>query len=326
MPEDTCPVQWLDQQAVVTLPEHIDRSNADRVREQLLLVINRGAVVLIADLAATLSCDYSGADALARAYRRAVASGTELELVVIDHVVRRVVSLSGLDRLVSVYPTLEAAIAAAERPETPGEPASAATPPAAPGRADPVRAAAAQRADRAEDLLEWAVSSIFNVGMSLQAAVDLPGNLTKQRITEALGRLDDVVREIRHHVLAEHGQQRQRDLAWRRPPDLDEHFELAANRTALLHQRAAQTARAVRSAAADTATLLEQQADLLGQPVGFRNSAIGPDLGFYAARSYSLMRPPRTVRRLIRSWERSATGWSGRGGRSCRLRWGRRPL
>ena len=105
MPEGTCPVQWLGQQAVVTLPEHIDRSNADRVREQLLLVINRGAVVVIADLAATLACDYSGADALARAYRRAVASGTELELVVIDHVVRRVVSLSGLDRLVSVYPT-----------------------------------------------------------------------------------------------------------------------------------------------------------------------------------------------------------------------------
>jgi bifunctional non-homologous end joining protein LigD len=44
-----------------------------------------------------------------------------------------------------------------------------------------------------------------------------------------------------------------------------------------------------------------------GRPVGFRNSALGPDLGFYAARSYSLMRPPRTGRRLIRSWERSAT-------------------
>ena len=59
--------------------------------------------------------------------------------------------------------------------------------------------------------------------------------------------------------------------------------------------------------------------------VGFRNSAIGPDLGIYAARLYSLMRPPRTGRRLICSWERSATGRSGRGGRSCRLRWGRRP-
>ena len=43
-------------------------------------------------------------------------------------------------------------------------------------------------------------------------------------------------------------------------------------------------------------------------PVGFQNSATGLDLGFYAARSYSLRRPPRTGRRLIRSWERSATG------------------
>jgi hypothetical protein len=55
-------------------------------------------------------------------------------------------------------------------------------------------------------------------------------------------------------------------------------------------------------------------------PVGFQNSAADPELGFYAARSYSLMRPPRTGRRLIRSWERSVTGWSGRGGRSCRPR------
>ena len=54
--------------------------------------------------------------------------------------------------------------------------------------------------------------------------------------------------------------------------------------------------------------------------VGFQNSATGLDLGFYAARSYSLMRPPRTGRRRIRSWERSAAGWSGRGGQNCRLR------
>src|ERR1022692_3523024 len=60
--------------------------------------------------------------------------------------------------------------------------------------------------------------------------------------------------------------------------------------------------------------------------VGFQNSAAGPELGFYAARSYSLMRPPRMGRRLIRFREEPATGWSGRGGRSWRLRWGRRPL
>jgi hypothetical protein len=65
---------------------------------------------------------------------------------------------------------------------------------------------------------------------------------------------------------------------------------------------------------------------LPAEPVGFQNSATNLDLGFYAARSYSLMRPPRTGRRLIRSWERSATRWSGRGGCSWQLRWGRRPL
>jgi hypothetical protein len=62
------------------------------------------------------------------------------------------------------------------------------------------------------------------------------------------------------------------------------------------------------------------------RPVGFQNSATGLDLGVYAAGSYSLIRPPRTARRLIRSWEGSAAGWSGRGGRRWRLRWGRRPL
>ena len=44
------------------------------------------------------------------------------------------------------------------------------------------------------------------------------------------------------------------------------------------------------------------------EPAGFQNLATGPDLGSYAARSYSLMRPPRTGRRWIRSLERSATG------------------
>jgi hypothetical protein len=42
--------------------------------------------------------------------------------------------------------------------------------------------------------------------------------------------------------------------------------------------------------------------------VGFRNSATDPDLGFYAARLYSLMRPPRRGWRWIRLRERSATG------------------
>ena len=105
-------MQWTGRQAVITLPEHIDVSNAGQIREELLSVINRGATALIADMTATISCDHAGADAVVRAYQRAIISGTELRLVVTAQIVRRVLSLSGLDRLVSIYPSLESATAA----------------------------------------------------------------------------------------------------------------------------------------------------------------------------------------------------------------------
>jgi DNA-binding SARP family transcriptional activator len=51
-------------------------------------------------------------------------------------------------------------------------------------------------------------------------------------------------------------------------PDQGEDFELAVYRTASLRQRLTQLAHAISSAAADTATLLEEDADLAGQPTG----------------------------------------------------------
>src|ERR1022692_3693226 len=45
---------------------------------------------------------------------------------------------------------------------------------------------------------------------------------------------------------------------------------------------------------------------------GFQNSGAGLDLGVYAARSYSLMRPPRTGLRLIRPWESGGVVGPGR--------------
>ena len=112
MLEGFYPVESAGGQAVVTLPEHIGASNAGQVREELLLAINRGATTLIADMTATVSCDHSGADAVVRAWQRAVVSGTELRLVVTAKSVSQVLDLRGLDRLVSVYPSLKAARAA----------------------------------------------------------------------------------------------------------------------------------------------------------------------------------------------------------------------
>jgi anti-anti-sigma factor len=115
--KDTYPVRWMGRQAVVALPEHIDVSNSGQIREELLWAINRGADVLIVDMTATLSCDQSGVAAVMRAYLSALASGTQLRLVVTTPIVLRVLGVKWLDRLISVYPSVDAATADASSPD-----------------------------------------------------------------------------------------------------------------------------------------------------------------------------------------------------------------
>jgi anti-anti-sigma factor len=110
--KDAFPVRWTGGQAVVRLPEHIGVSDSGQVREQLLGLAARGTAVLIADMTATVSCDHGGADALLRAFQHASGSGTQLRVAVSAPLVRRVLDASGLDRLVSIYPSVEAAAAA----------------------------------------------------------------------------------------------------------------------------------------------------------------------------------------------------------------------
>jgi len=112
MRNDPFPVEWTGRQAVVAFPGSVDVSNVDQLRDRLLAVINRGAAVLIADMTDTASCDHSAVDAVARACQRAAINGTQVRLVVTAPMVRRVLSIEGLDRVVSIYPSLETATAA----------------------------------------------------------------------------------------------------------------------------------------------------------------------------------------------------------------------
>ena len=116
MAEDSLPVRWSGRQAVVALPEHIDVTNAAPVGAELRSVISRGAAVLIADLTGTSSCDQAGADAVSRAYHQALISGAQLRLAVTTPAVRHALSRTGIDRLVAVYPSLDAAAAAEAGP------------------------------------------------------------------------------------------------------------------------------------------------------------------------------------------------------------------
>ena len=112
MRDDPFPVKWTGRQAIVAFPGYVDVSNVDQLRDRLLAVINRGAAILIADMTDTASCDHSAVDAVARACQRAAINGTQVRLVVTAPTVRRVLSIEGLDRVVSIYPSLETATAA----------------------------------------------------------------------------------------------------------------------------------------------------------------------------------------------------------------------
>ena len=66
--------------------------------------------------------------------------------------------------------------------------------------ADLVRAVLAEQAHLAEDLLDRVVRGLLHVGLSIDTAADQPAEQARERISEALQRLDDLTHEIRDHV------------------------------------------------------------------------------------------------------------------------------
>jgi anti-sigma B factor antagonist len=117
--EEYFPVTWSGQIAVVVLPAEIDLTVADAVREALLSVLNAGALGLVVDMTGTTFCDSAGITALVRAVRRANANGATMRLAVTALPVLRVFNLVGIDRLIDIYPSADAA--QASLPELPDQ-------------------------------------------------------------------------------------------------------------------------------------------------------------------------------------------------------------
>jgi hypothetical protein len=67
------------------------------------------------------------------------------------------------------------------------------------------RAAASDHDNHSEELLDRVASSLFHVGVSLQAAAGQPAHVASERITDALLRLDEVIHEIRDHIFRARG-------------------------------------------------------------------------------------------------------------------------
>jgi anti-sigma B factor antagonist len=111
MPGNRLPVFWSGRVAVARMPEELDITIADEVREELLAVLNQGASALVVDMTRTTFCDSSGVSALIRARHRANASDAELRVATGSPVVLRVFTLIGLTQAIDVHPDVSAALA-----------------------------------------------------------------------------------------------------------------------------------------------------------------------------------------------------------------------
>ena len=110
MPEISFPVEVVEGVPVVTAPEEIDITNAAGLQAALLEAAGLGRAMVVVDMSRTRFCDSAGLNALVTAGRRARADGGEVRLVVVGEAVARVVALTGVDRVIPVYASLEDAL------------------------------------------------------------------------------------------------------------------------------------------------------------------------------------------------------------------------
>lgn len=118
MPGEHCPVQWVGLAAVVSLPGEIDLTNADQIREDLLAIFSRGATTVVVDMNGTTFCDSAGVNALVRAYQQATAQSVVMRLAVSVPAVQRVLTITGVDSLIELYPSVGAALADVRQPSS----------------------------------------------------------------------------------------------------------------------------------------------------------------------------------------------------------------
>jgi anti-anti-sigma factor len=105
-------VSVSDTDTVVTVTGEVDVAVSDSLGKQLATALATGPTALIADLSEVPFCDSSGLTVLLGTHNQAKAAGIPFVLVTGQRGLLRPISLLGLDTLLTIQPSLEAARAA----------------------------------------------------------------------------------------------------------------------------------------------------------------------------------------------------------------------
>jgi alpha,alpha-trehalase len=120
VPEVGFPVEVVEGVPVVRAPEEIDIANAGGLKAALLEAVGLeatgleaaepGRALVVVDMSRTRFSDSAGLNALVAVARQARAEGGEVRLVVAGGAVARLMALTGVDRVIPVYASLEDAL------------------------------------------------------------------------------------------------------------------------------------------------------------------------------------------------------------------------
>jgi anti-anti-sigma factor len=95
---------------IVVFPPEVDISNAGRFGAEGLAAFRPGVAVVIADMTLTDFCDCSGIRQLLIANDQAKRNLAQLRVVVATDAVRRVLHVTGFDRVLDIRPSMGAAL------------------------------------------------------------------------------------------------------------------------------------------------------------------------------------------------------------------------
>jgi anti-sigma B factor antagonist len=111
MQDDMFSLEMVNGVPVVVAPEEIDITNAPELRSALIDAAVSGHGTIVADLSRTRFCDSSGLHTLLAAHKRATAAGGDMLLVLPGNAVLRVFTITGVDRIIPNFTSLEEALA-----------------------------------------------------------------------------------------------------------------------------------------------------------------------------------------------------------------------